>query len=63
MDHSLERREGSGGETSDDVLAVLWTEQPLVAAGAVGVVVLVGETSRSLLGLGRNTIRYRLVII
>ena len=56
MDHSLERREGSGGETSDDVLAVLWTEQPLVAAGAVGVVVVVGERSRTMLGLGLDTI-------
>ena len=57
-----EERE-EGGDTSDDVLAVLGAQQPLVAAGAVGVVVLVGETSPSLLRLGRNNIRYRLVIV
>ena len=50
---SIEER---GGELSDDVLAVLWAQQPLVAAGAVGVVVVVGERSRAVLGLGRDNI-------
>ena len=49
-------REERGGELSDDVLAVLWAQQPLVAAGAVGVVVVVGERSRTMLGLGLDTI-------
>ena len=49
-------REERGGELSDDVLAVLWAQQPLVAAGAVGVVVVVGERSWAVLGLGRDNI-------
>ena len=49
-------REERGGELSDDVLAVLWAQQPLVAAGAVGVVVVVGERSLAVLGLGRDNI-------
>ena len=48
--------EERGGELSDDVLAVLWAQQPLVAAGAVGVVVVVGERSWAVLGLGRDNI-------
>ena len=48
--------EERGGELSDDVLAVLRAEEPLVAAGAVGVVVVVGERSLTMLRLGRNTI-------
>ena len=42
---------------SDNVLAVLGAEQPLGAAGAVGVVVVVREGSlTALLGLGLSTI-------
>ena len=56
-------REERGWGLSDDVLAVLRAQQPLVAAGAVGVVVVVGERSRTVLGLGRDNIWYRLAII